>query len=83
MSCPRTGWPRRVPALSINAQPAASAGTALLSVLLGAAGPDPAGFRLAYAVAAALLALALPTALRLPGGRRGRARPPVSPPSAP
>ncbi|MFG2933529.1 MFS transporter [Streptomyces achromogenes] len=70
-------------ALSINAQPAASAGTALLSVLLGAAGPDPAGFRLAYAVAAALLALALPAALRLPGGRRGRARPPVSPPSAP
>ncbi|GHH09459.1 DHA2 family efflux MFS transporter permease subunit [Streptomyces rubradiris] len=58
-------------ALSINAQLAASVGTALLSVLLGAAGPDPAGFRLTYAVAAALLALAVPAALRLPGGRQG------------
>nr|WP_181797826.1 DHA2 family efflux MFS transporter permease subunit [Streptomyces sp. WELS2] len=70
-------------ALGINAQLAASAGTALLSVLLGAAGPDPAGFRLTYAVAAALLALAIPAALRLPDGRRGPARPPVSPPSGP
>ncbi|MDN3262192.1 DHA2 family efflux MFS transporter permease subunit [Streptomyces sp. CSDS2] len=58
-------------ALSINAQLAASVGTALLSVLLGAAGPDPAGFRLTYTVAAALLALAVPAALRLPGGRQG------------
>ncbi|MGW8700536.1 DHA2 family efflux MFS transporter permease subunit [Streptomyces eurythermus] len=58
-------------ALSINAQLAASAGTALLSVLLGAAGPDPAGFRLTYAVAAALLVLAIPAALRLPARRQG------------
>ncbi|MEV4335959.1 DHA2 family efflux MFS transporter permease subunit [Streptomyces sp. NPDC049590] len=58
-------------ALSINAQLAASVGTALLSVLLGAAGPDPDGFRLAYGVAAALLALAVPAALRLPAGRPG------------
>ncbi|GGR69692.1 MULTISPECIES: DHA2 family efflux MFS transporter permease subunit [Streptomyces] len=58
-------------ALSINAQLAASVGTALLSVLLGAAGPDPAGFRLTYAVAAALLVLAVPAALRLPAGRQG------------
>ncbi|MEU0332088.1 DHA2 family efflux MFS transporter permease subunit [Streptomyces sp. NPDC006193] len=58
-------------ALSINAQLAASVGTAVLSVVLGAAGPDPAGFRLAYAVAAVLLALGALSALRLPG--RGRA----------
>ncbi|MEU2064321.1 DHA2 family efflux MFS transporter permease subunit [Streptomyces sp. NPDC013455] len=60
-------------ALGINSQLAASVGTALLSVVLGATGPDPAGFRLAYAVAAALLALALLPALRLPAQRQGRA----------
>ncbi|MFF8729855.1 DHA2 family efflux MFS transporter permease subunit [Streptomyces sp. NPDC015171] len=54
-------------ALSINAQVAASAGTALLSVVLSATGPGPAGFRLTYAVAAALLALGAFSALRLPG----------------
>ncbi|MFF9770053.1 DHA2 family efflux MFS transporter permease subunit [Streptomyces sp. NPDC014636] len=58
-------------ALSINAQLAASAGTALLSVVLGAAGPGPAGFRLTYAVAAALLALGVLSALRLPARRQG------------
>lgn len=57
-------------AMSINAQVWASVGTALISVVLGSAGMDPSGFRIAYAVAAALLALALmPTSL-LPG-RRG------------
>ncbi|MBG7701186.1 DHA2 family efflux MFS transporter permease subunit [Streptomyces sp. MC1] len=54
-------------ALSINAQLAASVGTAVLSVVLGAAGPSPAGFRLTYAVTAALLALGILSALRLPG----------------
>ncbi|KJS58295.1 multidrug transporter [Streptomyces rubellomurinus] len=56
-------------ALSINSQLWASIGTALISVVLGTVGTDPAGFRTAYAVAAAILALAL-----LPAGllaRRG------------
>ncbi|MFI7499752.1 DHA2 family efflux MFS transporter permease subunit [Streptomyces sp. NPDC049687] len=53
-------------ALSINSQVCASVGTALLSVVLGAAGPDPAGFRTAYLVAAGLLALALLPATGLP-----------------
>ncbi|MFI2207389.1 DHA2 family efflux MFS transporter permease subunit [Streptomyces sp. NPDC020192] len=57
-------------ALSINSQLWASVGTAVLSVVLGAAGQDPAGFRLTYAVAAALLALSALPALRLPGRRR-------------
>ncbi|MBL1083426.1 MFS transporter [Streptomyces actinomycinicus] len=57
-------------ALSINAQLGASAGTAVLSVVLGATGPDPAGFRLTYAVAAVFLALGIPSALRLPGRSR-------------
>ncbi|WP_225826810.1 DHA2 family efflux MFS transporter permease subunit [Streptomyces naphthomycinicus] len=57
-------------ALSINSQLAASVGTALLSVVLGAAGPGPAGFRLTYTVAAALLALAVLPALRLPARSR-------------
>ncbi|MFF4400027.1 DHA2 family efflux MFS transporter permease subunit [Streptomyces sp. NPDC001480] len=56
-------------ALSINSQVWASVGTALLSVVLGAAGADPAGFRIAYAVAAGLLALALLPAALLPGRR--------------
>ncbi|MFF9840352.1 DHA2 family efflux MFS transporter permease subunit [Streptomyces sp. NPDC020422] len=59
-------------ALSINSQMGASVGTALCSVVLGAAGVDPAGFRTAYAVAAALLALALVPALFLPGRRGAR-----------
>ncbi|MFG3345461.1 DHA2 family efflux MFS transporter permease subunit [Streptomyces sp. NPDC048018] len=58
-------------ALSINSQVGASAGTALGSVVLGAAGADPAGFRVAYAVTAGLIALALLPALALP--RRPRA----------
>ncbi|GAA3102830.1 DHA2 family efflux MFS transporter permease subunit [Streptomyces echinatus] len=58
-------------ALSINAQLAASAGTALLSVVLGTAGTDPAGFRITYAVAAVLLALGILSALRLPARRLG------------
>ncbi|MFJ8793367.1 DHA2 family efflux MFS transporter permease subunit [Streptomyces sp. NPDC102462] len=55
-------------ALSINGQLWASVGTALLTVVLGFAGPepDPAGFRVAYAVAAGLLALALLPASLLP-----------------
>ncbi|MEU6509213.1 DHA2 family efflux MFS transporter permease subunit [Streptomyces sp. NPDC046942] len=57
-------------ALSINSQLAASVGTAVLSVVLGAPGQDPAGFRLTYAVAAALLSLSVLPALRLPGRRR-------------
>ncbi|MFB8176356.1 DHA2 family efflux MFS transporter permease subunit [Streptomyces sp. NPDC055966] len=57
-------------ALSINSQLGASVGTAVLSVVLGAAGQDPAGFRIAYAVAAGLLALSALPALRLPGRRR-------------
>ncbi|MFD9406227.1 DHA2 family efflux MFS transporter permease subunit [Streptomyces sp. NPDC059989] len=56
-------------ALSINAQVWASVGTALISVLLGSAGADPAGFRLAYAAAATLLALALLPAALLPSRR--------------
>ncbi|KOU61956.1 multidrug transporter [Streptomyces sp. MMG1533] len=56
-------------ALSINAQVWASVGTALISVVLGSAGADPAGFRIAYAVAAGLLALALLPASLLPGRR--------------
>ncbi|KOV61461.1 multidrug transporter [Streptomyces sp. MMG1121] len=57
-------------ALSINSQLGASVGTAVLSVVLGAAGQHPAGFRLTYAVAAVLLALSALPALRLPGRRR-------------
>ncbi|GAA4011204.1 DHA2 family efflux MFS transporter permease subunit [Streptomyces sp. NBC_01352] len=57
-------------ALSINAQVWASVGTALISVVLGSTGADPAGFRVAYAVAAGLLALALLPAALLPGRRR-------------
>ncbi|MEU3721571.1 DHA2 family efflux MFS transporter permease subunit [Streptomyces sp. NPDC031705] len=56
-------------ALGINSQLWASVGTALLSVVLGSTGPNPAGFRLAYGVAAVLLALAVIPALRLPGRR--------------
>ncbi|WP_086770028.1 DHA2 family efflux MFS transporter permease subunit [Streptomyces bobili] len=54
-------------ALSITTQVCASIGTALVSVVLGATGLDPAGFRTAYLVAAGLLALALVPAVRLPG----------------
>ncbi|OIJ93353.1 MFS transporter [Streptomyces sp. MUSC 14] len=57
-------------ALSINSQLGASVGTAVLSVVLGAVGQDPAGFRITYAVAAALLALSALPALCLPGRRR-------------
>ncbi|WP_460070695.1 DHA2 family efflux MFS transporter permease subunit [Streptomyces sp. YKOK-I1] len=57
-------------ALSINAQVSASAGTALVSVVLGSAGLDPAGFRTACLVAAALLALALLPATGLPIRKR-------------
>ncbi|MGA5041763.1 DHA2 family efflux MFS transporter permease subunit [Streptomyces capoamus] len=57
-------------ALSINAQLAASVGTALLSVVLSSAGQSPSGFRLTYAVTAALLALAVLPALRLPSHRQ-------------
>ncbi|WP_370412882.1 DHA2 family efflux MFS transporter permease subunit [Streptomyces fradiae] len=56
-------------ALSINSQLGASIGTALCSVVLASAGTDPAGFRLTYAVAAALIALAVLPALLLPGRR--------------
>ncbi|OIJ92045.1 DHA2 family efflux MFS transporter permease subunit [Streptomyces colonosanans] len=56
-------------ALSINSQLWASMGTALISVVLGSAGADPAGFRIAYAVAAAVLALALLPASLLPHRR--------------
>jgi EmrB/QacA subfamily drug resistance transporter len=56
-------------ALSINSQVGASVGARLLSVVLGSAGADPTGFRIAYAVAAALLALAVLPALLLPGRR--------------
>ncbi|WP_308379159.1 DHA2 family efflux MFS transporter permease subunit [Streptomyces sp. ISL-43] len=45
--------------LSINAQIWASVGTALTSVALSTAGTTPPGFRTTYAIAAALLALAL------------------------
>ncbi|MET8507314.1 DHA2 family efflux MFS transporter permease subunit [Streptomyces sp. NPDC004787] len=61
-------------ALSINSQLGASIGTALCSVVLSSAGADPAGFRLTYAVAAALIALALLPALLLPGRRAGLPR---------
>ncbi len=57
-------------ALSINGQVWASVGTALISVVLGSAGTTPAGFRTAYAVAAALLALSLVPAALLPARRR-------------
>ncbi|WP_210584490.1 DHA2 family efflux MFS transporter permease subunit [Streptomyces sp. GESEQ-35] len=60
-------------ALSINAQVWASVGTALMSVVLGAAGTDPSGFRITFAVAATLLGLALLPAWLLPG--RGPQRP--------
>jgi EmrB/QacA subfamily drug resistance transporter len=56
-------------ALSINSQVWASVGTALLSVLLGSCGTTPAGFRITYAVAAVLLALALIPASFLPARR--------------
>ncbi|MEU9038672.1 DHA2 family efflux MFS transporter permease subunit [Streptomyces sp. NPDC048352] len=56
-------------ALGINSQLWASVGTALLSVVLGSTGLNPAGFRLAHGVAAVLLALAVIPALRLPGRR--------------
>ncbi|MFI6155082.1 DHA2 family efflux MFS transporter permease subunit [Kitasatospora sp. NPDC051170] len=46
-------------ALSINSQLCASIGTALTSTTLAAAGTAPAGFRTAYTLAAAALALAL------------------------
>ncbi|MEU9990725.1 MFS transporter [Streptomyces sp. NPDC048045] len=69
-------------ALGINSQLGASVGTALLSVVLGSAGTDLAGFRLAYAVATALLALAVLPALRLPARRRDRAGSAVSPRAA-
>lgn len=55
--------------LAINSQVWASAGTALISVLLGSAGTDPAGFRLTYLIAAGLLALGLLPAALLPGRR--------------
>ncbi|WP_416967833.1 DHA2 family efflux MFS transporter permease subunit [Streptomyces sp. 4F14] len=54
-------------ALAINQQLAASVGTAFLSVLLGAVGVSPSGFRTAFLAAAALPALAVVPALRLPG----------------
>lgn len=56
-------------ALAINSQIWASVGTALLSVLLATTGGAPAGFRIAYAAAATLLALALLPAGLLPGRR--------------
>lgn len=59
-------------ALSINGQLWASVGTALISVVLSSAGTDPAGFRIAYAVAAVVLALALVPAALLPGRRTNR-----------
>ncbi|MFJ9816186.1 DHA2 family efflux MFS transporter permease subunit [Streptomyces sp. NPDC101151] len=58
-------------ALGINSQLGASVGTAVLSVVLGSAGMEPARFRITYAIAAALLALAILPALRLPDARRG------------
>ncbi|MGV9277818.1 DHA2 family efflux MFS transporter permease subunit [Streptomyces griseosporeus] len=57
-------------ALGINSQIWASVGTALISVVLGTGTGGPAAFRVAYAVAAALLALAWLPASLLPG-RRG------------
>ncbi|GAB7105237.1 MFS transporter [Streptomyces phaeofaciens JCM 4814] len=58
-------------ALGINSQVCASVGTALISVVLGSAGTDPSGFRIAYLIAAGLLALALVPAMALPGRRPG------------
>ncbi|KND32979.1 DHA2 family efflux MFS transporter permease subunit [Streptomyces acidiscabies] len=58
-------------ALAINQQVAASVGTAFLSVLLGAAGVSPSGFRTVFLVAAGLPALAVVPALWLPGRRGG------------
>lgn len=58
-------------ALSINSQVSASAGTALISVVLDSAGTDPAGFQITYAVATAVLALALLPASLLPRRRPG------------
>ncbi len=55
--------------LSINSQVWASVGTALMSLLLGSCGTTPAGFRITYAVAAVLLALALVPASFLPSRR--------------
>ncbi|MET9853289.1 DHA2 family efflux MFS transporter permease subunit [Streptomyces sp. NPDC006450] len=52
--------------LSINSQIGASVGTALLSVTLSTAGTTPTGFRITYAVAACLVALALLPSARLP-----------------
>ncbi|MET9385166.1 DHA2 family efflux MFS transporter permease subunit [Streptomyces sp. NPDC002928] len=57
-------------ALSISQQLCASVGTALTSVILGSAGPDPTSFRAPYAAAATALALALLPATLLPGRRR-------------
>ncbi|MER6070568.1 hypothetical protein ABT187_17410 [Streptomyces sp. NPDC001817] len=59
-------------ALSVNSQLGASVGTAVLSVVLGAAGMRPAGFRTACAVATTLPALAAVPALLLPGPRQAR-----------
>jgi MFS family permease len=61
-------------ALGINSQIWASVGTALISVVLGTTAGGPAAFRLAYAVAAALLALAWLPASLLPGRRDCRSR---------
>ncbi|MGV4986947.1 DHA2 family efflux MFS transporter permease subunit [Streptomyces sp. NRAIS4] len=58
-------------ALSINSQLGASAGTAVLSLVLASAGMHPTGFRTAYTLAALLLALSALPALRLPGRRQG------------
>src|SRR3954451_4208368 len=57
---------------SINSQVWASVVSALLSVLLGAAGAYPAGFRIAYAAAAGLLALLVLPATLLPARRPGK-----------
>jgi EmrB/QacA subfamily drug resistance transporter len=56
-------------ALNINSQIWASVGTALFSVVLGSTDAGPAGFRITYVVAAAVLALALLPASLLPGRR--------------
>ncbi|MEU9443178.1 DHA2 family efflux MFS transporter permease subunit [Streptomyces sp. NPDC048304] len=68
---PRDRLPAASTALSITSQLGASVGTAVLSVVLAAAGPHPSGFRTAYTVAATLLALSALPALALPGRRRG------------
>ncbi|MGQ5634585.1 MULTISPECIES: DHA2 family efflux MFS transporter permease subunit [unclassified Streptomyces] len=67
---PQDRLPAASTALSINSQLGASVGTAVLSVVLAAAGPHPSGFRTAYTVAATLLALSALPALALPGRRR-------------